>query len=69
MAPAGTPAPIVAKLSNEIQAFVRDPATQAKLKDRGVVPVGSSAAEFGKVMDEEYELFKKLVKDAGIKAE
>ena len=69
MAPAGTPAPIVAKLSNEIQAFIREPATQMKLKDRGVVPVGSSAQEFGKVMEDEYELFRKLVKEAGIKPE
>ena len=69
MAPAGTPAPIVAKLSNEIQAFIREPATQSKLKDRGVVPVGSSAQEFSKVMEDEYELFRKLVKEAGIKPE
>ena len=69
MAPAGTPAPIVAKLSNEIQAFIRDPATQTKLKDRGVVPIGSSAQEFSKVMEDEYELFRKLVKEAGIKPE
>ena len=69
MAPAGTPAPIVAKLSNEIQAFIREPATQTKLKDRGVVPVGSSAQEFSKVMEDEYELFRKLVKEAGIKPE
>ena len=69
MAPAGTPAPIIAKLSNEIQAFLHQPVTQAKLKDRGVVPVGSSAQEFGKVMEEEYEMFRKLVKDANIKPE
>ena len=69
MVPAGTPAPIVAKLSNEIQAFIREPATQMKLKDRGVVPVGSSAQEFSKLMEDEYELFRKLVKDAGIKPE
>ena len=69
MAPAGTPAPIVAKLSNEIQAFIRDPATQTKLKDRGVVPVGSSAQDFAKMMDEEYDMFRKLVKEAGIKPE
>ena len=69
MVPSGTPAQIVAKLSNEIQAFVRDPATQAKLKDRGVVPVGSTSAEFGKLMEDDYDLFRKLVKDAGIKPE
>ena len=69
MAPANTPKPIVDKLSAEIQAFVKDPATQQKLKDRGVVPVGSSAADFAKVMNEEYELYQQVVKDANIKPE
>lgn len=67
MAPAGTPLAIVNKLSEEIQAFVRLPATQAKLRDRGVVPVGSSAREFAQTMNDEFELFKKVVKDAGVK--
>jgi tripartite-type tricarboxylate transporter receptor subunit TctC len=69
MAPAKTPQPVVDKLSAEIQAFIRDPATQAKLKDRGVVPVGSSAQEFAKVMNEEYDLYRQIVRDANIKAE
>jgi tripartite-type tricarboxylate transporter receptor subunit TctC len=67
MAPAGTPQAIVNKLSDEIQAFVRLPATQAKLRERGVVPVGSSAREFAQTMNDEFELFKKVVKDAGVK--
>ena len=69
MAPARTPQPIIDKLSSEIQAFVKDPATQQKLKDRGVVPVGSTAQEFAKVMNDEYELYRQVVRDAGIKPE
>ena len=69
MAPAKTPQPIVDKLSAEIQAFIKDPATQQKLKDRGVVPVGSSAQEFAKVMNDEYDLYRQVVRDANIKAE
>jgi tripartite-type tricarboxylate transporter receptor subunit TctC len=69
MAPAGTPPAIVDKLSAEIQAFVQMPATQAKLRERGVVPVGSSAASFAQAMNDEFELYKKVVKDAGVKAE
>ena len=69
MAPARTPQPIIDKLSSEIQAFVKDPATQQKLKDRGVVPVGSTAQEFAKVMNDEYELYRQVVRDAGVKPE
>jgi len=50
MAPAGTPPAIVAKLSDEIHAFLRLPATEAKLRERGVVRVGSSAKEFAQAM-------------------
>jgi tripartite-type tricarboxylate transporter receptor subunit TctC len=69
MAPAGTPQAIVDRLSSEIQAFVAQPATQAKLRERGVVPVGSSARDFSQTMNDEFELFKKVVKDANIKPE
>ncbi|MDR6889816.1 MULTISPECIES: Bug family tripartite tricarboxylate transporter substrate binding protein [Variovorax] len=69
MAPAGTPPAIVEKLSTEIQAFLRQPDTEAKLRDRGVVRVGSSAAEFAKTLRDEAAFYKKLVADAGIKAE
>jgi tripartite-type tricarboxylate transporter receptor subunit TctC len=69
MAPAGTPQPIVDKLSTEIQAFIAMPATQVKLRDRGVVPVGSSAKDFAQAMNDEFELYKKVVKDAGVKAD
>ncbi|HVE50380.1 MAG TPA: tripartite tricarboxylate transporter substrate binding protein [Casimicrobiaceae bacterium] len=67
MAPAGTPQAIVDKLSAEIQAFLRQPDTEAKLRDRGVVRVGNSAKEFAQTMVDEYDLYRKIVKDAGIK--
>lgn len=67
MAPAGTPPAIIKKLSDEVQAFLRTPQAQTKLRDKGVVKVGSSAAEFQTFMASEFELYKKIIKDAGIK--
>lgn len=69
MAPAGTPKAIVDKLSEEIQAFLRTPDAEAKLRAAGVVRVGSSARDFAQAMEEEFETYKKVVKDAGIKPE
>ena len=69
MAPAGTPPAIVNKLSEEVQAFLRTPAAQAKLQDRGIVKVGSSASDFQAFMASEFELYKKVIQDAGIRAE
>ena len=43
MASSGAPQPTVDRLAQEIQAFIAQPAIQAKLRDRGMVPAGSSA--------------------------
>jgi tripartite-type tricarboxylate transporter receptor subunit TctC len=69
MAPAGTPPAIVNKLSEEVQAFLRTPEAQSKLRDKGVVKVGSSAADFQTFMASEFELYKKVIQEAGIKTE
>lgn len=69
IAPAGTPQAIVDKLSTEIQAFLRQPDTEAKLRGAGVVRVGSSAKDFQQAMQNDFELYTKVVKDAGIKAD
>ena len=34
-----------------------------------MVPVGSSAQDFAKLMNDEYELYKQVVRDAGVKPE
>lgn len=69
MAPAGTPAAIVNRLSDEIQAFLRTPEAEAKLRGAGVVRIGSNAKDFAQAMAEDFALYQKVVKDAGIKAE
>ncbi len=69
VAPAGTPQAIVDKLSVEIQAFLRQPDTEAKLRDAGVVRVGSSAKDFAQAMQNDFELYTKVVKDANVKAD
>ena len=69
MAPAGTPPAIINKLSEEIQAFLRTPEAEEKLRGAGVVRVGSSAKDFAQAMTDDFDLYKQVVKDAGIKAE
>lgn len=69
VAPAGTPQAIVDKLSAEIQAFLRQPDTEAKLREAGVVRVGSSPKDFAQAMQNDFELYTKVVKDANVKAE
>jgi tripartite-type tricarboxylate transporter receptor subunit TctC len=66
MAPAGTPKPIIERLSAEIQAFLRSPAAEEKLRQQGVVRVGNTPEEFGRLMVEEVARFKPIVEQANI---
>lgn len=50
------------------RAFLRLPATEAKLRGRGVIHVGDTAAEFGAFMASEYALYRSVIAEAGIKA-
>lgn len=45
-APAGTPAPIVARLQREIAAVIRLPDVQPKLIEQGQTPLGNTPEEF-----------------------
>lgn len=49
--PAGTPKPIVARLSEEISRIVRDPQVQKKFEEFGTQAVGSTAPQFGEFLE------------------
>lgn len=69
VAPAGTPPSIVTKISQEVNAFLRMPAARTKLQERGIVPGGNTPSEFQAFMASEFETYRKVIQDAGIKAE
>jgi tripartite-type tricarboxylate transporter receptor subunit TctC len=66
-APKATPAEIVDKLNNEINAGLADPKMKARLADLGGVALPGSPAEFGKLIADETEKWAKVIKFAGIK--
>jgi tripartite-type tricarboxylate transporter receptor subunit TctC len=65
--PAGTPAPIVARLSAEIGKALADPAIRANLINSAQDPIGGTAEAFGALVRADYAKFEKLVKDLNIK--
>jgi tripartite-type tricarboxylate transporter receptor subunit TctC len=67
MAPAKTPAAIVAKLNKEINAVLQDPAVKAKLLGSGIEAANASAAQFGDEIKRDLALYKPVVEKAGIK--
>jgi tripartite-type tricarboxylate transporter receptor subunit TctC len=69
VAPAGTPAALVARLHSEISAVQDSPEMQKQLAADGAEAVHMSSAEFGTFMVQEMGKWERVVKDAGIKAE
>jgi tripartite-type tricarboxylate transporter receptor subunit TctC len=64
--PKNTPAVIVDKLNEEINAALADPKIKAQLADLGGTPLVGSPAEFGKFITDETEKWAKVIKFAGI---
>jgi len=69
VAPAGTPAPIVAKLHREISAILDTPDVRKQLANAGAEIERMSAAEFGAFMVKELAKWGRVVKEGGIKAQ
>jgi tripartite-type tricarboxylate transporter receptor subunit TctC len=67
LAPKGTPAPIVEKLSNEVRSILHDPVVKKKISDLGMDVVGSTAPELAKLMRTESARYAKIIKDGNIK--
>jgi tripartite-type tricarboxylate transporter receptor subunit TctC len=68
-APKNTPAEIIDKLNNEINASLADPATKARLADLKYAVFTGSPADFKKHIAEEADKWGKLIRTAGIKIE
>ena len=69
LAPAGTPAPVVARLNKEVNAVLSDPETKVKLQNIGVEAASGSPADFGKLIESETKRYGDAIRKLGIKAE
>jgi tripartite-type tricarboxylate transporter receptor subunit TctC len=67
LAPAGTPAEIVDKLSRAANEALKSKEVQALLEKQGVDPLGGTPAEFARFIDDELKKWDGVVKAAGIK--
>ncbi len=69
LAPAGTPKPIIEKLSAQIAGVLRQSEVVARLASDGAEPGGDTPAEFAAYIRSESERWGRVVKVAGIRAE
>jgi tripartite-type tricarboxylate transporter receptor subunit TctC len=68
-APRNTPAEIIDRLNEEINAALADQKMRARLADLGGVPLPGSPAAFGKLIADETEKWGKVIRAANIKPE
>ena len=68
-APKDTPAEVIDKLNNDINAVAADPLIKARLAGLGVDPISMTSAAFGKLIVDETEKWAKVIRAANIKAE
>jgi tripartite-type tricarboxylate transporter receptor subunit TctC len=66
-APKNTPAEIVDKLNNEINAALADPNMKARLADLGGTALALTPADFGKLITDDTEKWGKVIRAANIK--
>jgi tripartite-type tricarboxylate transporter receptor subunit TctC len=68
-APRNTPAAIINKLNNEINAMLADPKMKARFADLGGTTLVGSPADFEKLIADETEKWGKVIRAANIRAE
>ena len=64
-APKGTPPEVIAVLNKTINEALADPNIKARLAEMGGMHMGGTPADFGKIIVDETEKWRKVVEFAG----
>ena len=68
-APAGTPAPVLARLEAALGAATADAALRARMAESGVALATGDAAALRRLLEQETAMWGGLIREAGIRAE
>jgi tripartite-type tricarboxylate transporter receptor subunit TctC len=69
LVPAGTPKDIVAKLHRDTVATLADPVVNERLASEGAEPVGNTPEQFAAFIQSEIDLWGKVIRTTGMKAD
>ncbi|MFM2050411.1 MAG: hypothetical protein RL682_902, partial [Pseudomonadota bacterium] len=69
VAPAGTPADVVAKLNSQINTALNSPELKARLNSEGAIATPGTPAEFGHLIVREIARWKPVIQSGRIKAD
>ena len=67
--PAGTPAPVIARLNTEINAILKDPEIVKKMNASGFDLIGGTPQDLGALMKAEADKWAPIIKSAGVKVD
>jgi tripartite-type tricarboxylate transporter receptor subunit TctC len=67
LVPAGTPRAVVERINSAINAAMKDPAVQERLKTAGLDAVGGTPEQFGKLIADEAAKWEPIIKRSGAK--
>lgn len=67
VAPAGTPAPIIKKINEDVRAVLAEPAVKERLLGLGLETVAGTPAQFVDQIERDTRVYSKVIKEAGMK--
>jgi tripartite-type tricarboxylate transporter receptor subunit TctC len=67
--PAGTPDAVVEKINADVNAALNDPAVRGALDNQGLTPVGGSAADFKRTVENDMKRWGAIIQRIGLKIE
>jgi len=69
LAPAGTPAAVIERLSAEMRNSLAKPHTEERMKALGAVTIADTPAEFAAFLKKDHERWARVIKASGVKLE
>jgi len=69
LAPAGTPAPVIDRLSEEMRKSLARRETKERFRALGAVAIADTPAEFAAFLKKDHERWARVIKASGVKAE
>jgi len=69
VAPKGTPRPVVDRLYGAMKTSLDDPETRKQLTAQGMTIRGSTPADFGSALKDQFALYKQVIQTNGIKVD
>ena len=66
-ATAGTPREAIQRMNAEVEKALADPAIRERFAQSGPEPIGGSSEQFAKLYRDDYEKYRRLVKQLNVK--